>query len=96
MGRYAAQFSQTGHDSVCSCGRHRGHGLHSVEKRAAIAGRMRDRLPNHMSKEMREFLSDWEAFHGPVKWDFGPMIEVEKLDGKGTTMIPDTLLISEA
>lgn len=55
----------------CNCGRHEGIGPYTAEQRAAIAGRMRDILPDLMSASMREFVASWERFHGNIKYIMG-------------------------
>lgn len=52
----------------CSCGRHFGCGEITPESRAAKAARMRDTMPSLMPEDMRQFLSEFELYHGRVRY----------------------------
>lgn len=65
---YEKNFGFESNGLKCTCGSHFGIGDQTPEQRAAIAGRMRDKLPAMMTENMKNFLADWERYHGPVHY----------------------------
>lgn len=72
----------------CSCGKHYGCGQITPELRAARAKRMQDTMPSLMPEVMKQFLADFERYHGTVRYT---MQEVGLSSGeytpKGTPVI---------
>lgn len=58
---------------TCSCGRHKGVGQWSAEKRAAVYGRQRDAkawsFHTNWMHGQQIWLRSWEEHHGRVRYD---------------------------